>query len=604
MRSKTAPLWIFLLLFISAPQLSFAQLFEDLKAKSDNLNLQNSPQWHSLLHLYNNKPEIKDPNFFISNNYTDPKTELELTLKALAEHPEQVICRFPARAYWLTTKLNIPEFNYAKCSELTSFTNRAPLDDLSLVFASENITQASSMMGHSLLKISGENYLKIHTEHAITFYTELNDTNFPKLVFESLITGKKGFYTLTPYQTLKNNYLFNEQRNIWEYRLQLSDFEKKLIHLHLFELKNISFNYVFHSFNCSTLDYNILAVIHPEIQAQRDLWVTPLDAVKAINHEAYIKNISLDPSNKWKIRELQKSLYKSPISVTAFAANPDVNLLKNDSSNLEHNFLLLELSSAYNGYKYEKNIILKEEWSKFNEELIALKKNFSHGQRLSLSNFKDPSIRPNDTQFLIGFKQEQHESYLIGFLPASHSLMDDNSQLTNESELKLGETVFNWIPSKKEFSVNSFTAYSSISLQPSDSLISAWSGSFKIAYASSANKKLEFRNGAIIDGSLGKTLRLHNDLDVYFLMHSGYEQVIEELYFKPKIGFIIREILNMKTSVSFSNKMLPKENKSIEEIDFKQAFNMKDYAVHVSLLYFKINNDNATSAELILKKYF
>jgi hypothetical protein len=101
-----------------------------------------------------------------------------------------------------------------------------------------------------------------------------------KLIYQNTISGMKGMFALQPYTKVKQNYTQKENRNLWEYELVLSEYERKLIYYHVWELKDINMKYYFTSYNCSTVIYNILSLANPKIYNDKKIWITPLDSVK------------------------------------------------------------------------------------------------------------------------------------------------------------------------------------------------------------------------------------------------------------------------------------------------------------------------------------
>src|SRR5690606_22751605 len=185
----------------------------------------------------------------------------------------------------LINELGYPENPLTSCESLQEFKKRAPFERVYLIFASENISIPSSMMGHVYLKFSGKNKEKKDLQHAISFYTDVDGFNCAKLVVESLILGKKGYYSLSPSEPIKEKYILQEGRNVWEFELNLTNYERNLLQYHLFELKRIKLTYHFHTYNCATLIENILFVTNPVQDKFKTRWVYPLDVVRFIHRE-------------------------------------------------------------------------------------------------------------------------------------------------------------------------------------------------------------------------------------------------------------------------------------------------------------------------------
>ena len=156
-------------------------------------NLHNSPVWKSLLHVSNSKLNIEDPDFILSKDNFSLRNELEQTIYSFFEDIDKGdshgICKFPARFFWIKSVLNLGDdtFPHVQCAEFDEYLKKAPADDISLVFVSENVSNPSSMMGHIFLKLSGYNHKSKYVEHAVSFFTVIDTFNIPYLILKSTI---------------------------------------------------------------------------------------------------------------------------------------------------------------------------------------------------------------------------------------------------------------------------------------------------------------------------------------------------------------------------------------------------------------------------------
>lgn len=278
-------------------------------------NLHKSYIWKSLLQVTNNKLNIKDPNFILSGDDFSLENELIKTIQSFFAVPNESfkhpICRFPARFFWIKSELGLNDsiFPDVRCPEFEEYLSRAPAQKIYLVFVSENVSQPSSMMGHVFLKLSGYDYKSNPVEHAVSFYTIIDTINIPLLIFKSTITGMNGFFSLLPYSEQVNRYLEVEDRNVWEYDLNLSEKNKILMYYHIWELKDLQMKYFFTGYNCATVIYNILSLSSENfLKNNKWLWITPKDVVKETYRNNLIVGTKLIPSDKWNIRMLSEAL--------------------------------------------------------------------------------------------------------------------------------------------------------------------------------------------------------------------------------------------------------------------------------------------------------
>jgi hypothetical protein len=172
--------------------------------------------WRNLLHVQSDRPLINDPDFILTNKHFSVQFEYQKNLEYATKAPAQYFCKFPARYMVFYERQLVPKPDISLCDDLKEFVEKAPVENVSLVFAAEDISSSSSMMGHLMLKIEGVNIDGLNVQHAISYFTDANTVNVPKLLFDSLIVGKDGYYTLSPYVERLRRYNINEQRNVWE----------------------------------------------------------------------------------------------------------------------------------------------------------------------------------------------------------------------------------------------------------------------------------------------------------------------------------------------------------------------------------------------------
>lgn len=604
--------------------------------KARELGWADDPVWQALLHLSIGRPQVEDSSFYVQGQFRSAAFELEESLAAMVQGDTAIApadsfrCRFPARFQWLSEKIGAPQSTFSECTGLAEFRLRAPLASAALIFAAEKISHPSTMMGHVFLKISGSNHRGQAVDHAISFFTDLNDGNFPKLVYESLLTGKNGFYALSPFEEVKNGYLFSEERNIWEYELLLTDLERLRLHLHLFELKSVSFRYFFIGFNCATLIQNVIAVAHPEINEARGFWVTPLDVVRSTDKPEFVASTKVAPASRWKVKVLKESLDPSWATTSRLQRFQDENVptehalselddeIERDGRDSSSRYLHLELADAYAGNLLENRKISEPRWRALSLDVGKRRKKLVSDGLIDLSSYKRPSLTRRDSQVsLSSFYDRVEQSVQLRFLPASHALADETLQYTSESELKIGELEAEYLVNENRLRVSRAVLYSAVSLQPTDRLISTLSGRFRMGYEVSREMDLSRTPSPFIEAALGKTFRLTDDFDLYALATVGARVPMQGYIFAgPEVGVVIREIWRMKTIVSWrkiffgfgaqdeARKNADAWSRSLSELTFSQTVNFKDFALIGSLAVHDNSRMSRPSAELALRRYF
>ncbi|MEG0862562.1 MAG: DUF4105 domain-containing protein, partial [Pseudomonas sp.] len=147
--------------------------------------------------------------------------------------------------------------------------------------------------------------------YAINFgaYIEGNDNSI-LYAWKGLMGGYPGLFALVPYQEKLSEYRSLENRDLWEYRLNLTPEETGRMVEHVWELKQIQFDYFFFDENCSYRLLELLQVARPslDLTAQFPLTAIPTDTVKAVKQSGLVERIDYRPSRERELLERAKPL--------------------------------------------------------------------------------------------------------------------------------------------------------------------------------------------------------------------------------------------------------------------------------------------------------
>ena len=547
-------LFIFWVREIYAKNLLVSKLIEQaLKAK-----IYKSDTWKALLHYdeKSKKSYITDPEFILSSGNFSLKNELIKTIEAFFDSPSQYqsiddhpICRFPARLLFLKHELSLKDstFPSIECPEFKKYLEKAPADEIYLVFASEDIKSPSSMMGHVFFKIAGIDYRKKYVEHAISYYTVIDTYNPIVLALKSLFIGMPGFFSLTPYQRQLIKYLEHENRNIWEYRLKLDSYRKKLLYYHIWELKFPKLKYYFQGYNCATVVYYILAVAEHRLLKEKPYWVAPKDVLKKAYKYNLIEKADLLPSDQWFIKTLKDQLsFKDQIYIKNVIFKKKFEDLRTLNVHNPKDYYKLTLAEVYAYYLFKKNKLSKQEFLEVKEIVADVSQDCEY--TIDISNYKSPIKTPDESQMGIGFRRLSENNFVkLYFLPISHTLLEDNRQYFFESSLKVGE--ISLLLNQHRVIVESFKFYSMTSLVPFDLFIKNLSSRFSLGIDQRYENNLHPYTVLNLEFGLGISYKIIEDLLVFGLgnFEGGYGNKAFYGTFSPIFGFSIYEIFDMKT---------------------------------------------------------
>ena len=574
--------------------------------------LYEQPIWRALTHTEGTQTHLRGSALILTGEAFTPASEMMRTIEVLygSENPTAEQCALPARNEWISMQLGIEPASLTHCADLNEFLARAPVDRVAVVYASENISQPSSTMGHILIKIEGEDPDGNHREHAVSFFTEIRGFNVPKIVYDSLIAGKKGYFSLTPYDQKAQAYLAGEQRNIWEYQLELTAAQKKIIQLHIWELKTANPTYFFDSYNCATLTNFILATAEPTLLEDGTYFLSPLDVIKGVNQRDLINRVVVTPSNKWKVRMISGSLPQQVNQAVKWSADSgDADELPVMRSN-EQQFLVHSLARAYSDFLYEQGLREPAAWTAYSKRLDEMEAPAVHDYVIDLSQYKNPLETPKDGQWYGGFYRYDHESYVeVGLLPVSHTLSDDNRQFFSETELRLADISILVSPESGDVELNEFQLLSASSFLPRNEFTGGLSGKFRIGLEPQYDAELKRKIAGNIAGALGGTYEPITHVLVYGVMNLGLGYRVGHspyLYAGPEAGLILDEILDMKTILAISTTFGQIDPGSeFVSISFRQSKRVSDrYTVVVDANYVFNKEKADLELEAMLKYLF
>lgn len=305
------------------PLCAFASPAQQAIMLAEQLNLAQDDTFKRLLHYEDGTSLVKkgSPFFLSSDGYHNPEAELAATIQAFykkdVRDDSHALCRFPARFSYLQKQLNLSVSDLPKpeCKQYNEFRQKVRAQSVTLVFAAENNTSPSSMMGHLFLKLSGENDGR-RVEHAFSFFAKFPDENSILFYTQALFGNIDGTYILSPYSRKVSDYVFNEERPLWEFEITMEEDEKEQLLNHIWELKEKDIQYAFISHNCGKASVNLLQVSKPEIQVFQKPLQTPLGFIKHLDGQGFIQNITLIPSDTYgqKMRKGTKNILNSQAS--------------------------------------------------------------------------------------------------------------------------------------------------------------------------------------------------------------------------------------------------------------------------------------------------
>lgn len=529
------------------------------------------------MHYTNGKSEIDSHNFFISKDgKTDLKKELFETINSLKNGKNNVLCRFPLRVKWL--KENIPSLEKDivtyPCAQLDEYISSIDAKYVTMVFPTAHINSPASMYGHTFLRVSSNEETPL-ISNAINFAAKTDDTNGFIFAYKGLFGEYEGRYSILPYYEKIKEYNNLEQRDIWEYDLDLTQEQIDRLVLHAFELKDSYSDYFFFKENCS---YNILWLLEVarndlDLVSHFTFKTVPLDSIKILKSYNLVKDSRFRYSNMGKMKNILEKKIENKEYLKAFI-NEDKPL--NESLSTDDKISYLDFKILYLQYQRANNEYDKKEY--LNKYLQLLKERSSYSKASSY-DIKTP-FNPLDSHdsAKVSFFYDSTDSFELGLKPVYTDIYDISDGYLEGAYIDFFD--LNIKKTKDEnIKLDKFTLLKIKSLAQQDMIFKPFSWGIDLGYEHFKDQSDYLK----IKPETGFTFGNEKNF-IYTMVGSNlYYKNSEQLYsVGTSVGFIINQFKDIKLGIKYSydkyNKSL--ENNEVEifttyKIDRNLALNIK-----------------------------
>ncbi len=423
--------------------------------------LWNHDEWLNLLHYQPDGfsggylSQVDDSAFFYSENGKhNPQQEMIETLKQIYQppgnHPDShAKCRFIARYHWLKNKLpdRLSNTSNIQCPEYENWRKNVPENKVSLIFPAYHLNSPSSMFGHTLLRIDaadeekGSTLLSMAVNFGATIDIEDNSLLF---AVKGLFGGYYGNFIVTPYYKKIKEYNRHENRDIWEYALNLTAAETLRIVEHLWELKDINFDYYFFDENCSYRLLELLEVARPglDLKSQFGLTAIPVDTVRSIQQAGLINGIEYRPSQTTNINALLKKMTtKQQQQVHQLTTHADYMDHPDFTSEPTESQMMI-LDTAYRYLRYQQNEQGRSESNARNSYRILNRINQYTNFVSSAATYQaqqQPEMGHLSKRLAIAIGEYRTEAFLdLRFRMSFHDLEDNINGFLEGAQINMG----------------------------------------------------------------------------------------------------------------------------------------------------------------------
>lgn len=534
--------------------------FSVLKQQALEKKLDTAPQWRAFMHFHDRfgskESTIDSKTFFLSaQGKTDLKAELLSTLRAFFMPVDQVAaikgkdktynhpqCLFPARYAWLKKNLDfdpnkLPEI---RCKDFQEFNTALDTRRVALIFTSAYMGNPASFFGHTLLRLDSKDDTPL-LSHALNYGAITGSDGGLSFIFKGVFGGYNGIFSVYPYYDTVNLYNNMENRDIWEYRLNLTDEEINRLVAHIWELGHNSANYYFFSENCS---YMLLETLNAAI-ADQDLteafyrpffsdYTIPVDTVRTVlAQEGILKEAVYRPSRQTKLKhayaflsdEEKEQLHK------VLKAPRQIDAVVNSTLDDQQKANVLITAYEYIQYAFIAGDIPLDEMRR--DSIKILKPLSTIKEKSNITKVPTPKKRPDEGHLsgTIGlYGGRRNDQNFIDFLirPAYHTLIDETAGFLPYGSITYLDTVLRWYENENDLRLQKFSFVDIVSLAPRNKMFKPFSFKLNAGFESYLYPEKN-KEGYVFYAGFGGgwAVQLNDQIITYFMTNlygkaSGY----------------------------------------------------------------------------------
>ena len=528
----------------------------ELINKGLEAKLASEREWHLLLHYRENllgghTSEQDDPGFFMSpDGKTDPQAELDATLKQFfseelvgrSKQPAQ--CAFIARYHWLRERLQFDDSRLTKmaCERFDRWFNDFEAQSVTLIFPSAFLNNPASMFGHTFLRIdqkgqTEQTRILAHTINYAAYVPPDAGIAYPIL---GIFGGYSGYFSTYPYYLKVQEYRDIENRDIWEYRLNFSEYQVRRLLMHSWEFGNASFDYFFFKENCS---YHLLALLDyadPTLHLTDEflLWTVPADTVRLIaSKPGLVSGIAYRPSRSNVIRRKRESLPAGEREL-ALRITQDLGELTSPAFvqlGMTKQAFLLDLASDYLRYRIETTDSPPPELKERNRAVLTARSQL----RIPSEEFKvvpfakQPELGHKTSRATVGAGWRNDDTFEeVSVRAGYHDLLDPEVGYTPDAQIEVASISLRHYNRVDQTRIERATLANVLSLSPIDSVFHSPSWKINMGMNTIRFGDCQLCSNGFLNGGIGAAVESHwlkrEVLFAFAEAEADYSQAYEE----------------------------------------------------------------------------
>ena len=593
---KVVQLFVVLLLFNTS-------LFSDDNLIQQVNKLSQTKQWHRLLHFKNGKSEIDDLKFFFAKNgKTNPKAELKAFIEKLisdkSDDENSTQCYYPSRSSWILEQLPQlqEELKKPKCQALKRELKSLGAKHVTLILASAHINSPASAFGHTFLRIDNNPNTPL-LSYAVNYAAQTAEDNGFIYAYQGLFGGYKGRYSIDPYYKKLKEYSDLEQRNVWEYSLDLSQKEINKMVRHIFEIRHFYADYFFLTENCSYNLLWLLEIAKPNINLiqQFNYKAIPIDTLRAVISENLVKETTYRASKRKKILNIAEPIKNTPQALE-FSKSNEYNLTQIKNLSKKEKIASLELATALLRIKLSNQEINKKEYL---PKFLNILNNRSKLGVIPKRKIKE-TISPIQGHYSskISLTYGKNQELTASFKPAYHDIYDNENGYSSGAYISFLEADIQY--KNRKLSIEEINILDIRSYTIQDAIFKPISWQVSLGAKRIFNHELN----AYLQTGGGLTLGNEKLYTYATITPTIYYKKQEELSISANLGLLYNPSKNLKFGLMGFNEWFDKNREILEVEPFVTYSFDQAHALNLKYEYKKIKTKQEEDITLSWFWYF
>lgn len=535
---------------------TFSVYRDEVIQQSRNARLDAEREWHLLLHYQNNPlggvtSEQDDEGFFLSpQGKHDPQAELESTITQLfsgdpvgrSKQPAQ--CAFIARYHWLKDRLSLDPVRLppVTCDRFERWRAELNPQGISLIFPAAYMNNPASMFGHTFLRIDqkGQTDQTRILAYTIDYAAQIPPDVGLEYAYKGIFGGYRGLFSTPPYYLKVQAYRDIENRDMWEYRLNLTPGQIDRLIMHVWEMGNAYFDYFFFKENCSYHILSLLEYANPELRLRDQfyLWTIPADTVRAVVAYPGLVDVTTYRPSRSTIIKRKRAFLTPGERITAEHILRDPESARNAgfaALPVLRRAAILDVASDYLRYKAESDDPETKVYKERNRQVLTERSRLLvPSEEVAILPYTErPDVGHQTSRATLGAGWRNRDNFQeLSLRAAYHDLLDSEVGYTPEAQIEMLGATLRHYSRADQVRLERATLLNIVSLSPMDNLFHGPSWKVNVGMNTIRHNGCQLCSNGVASAGLGAAVESSLfKREVYFAFaeaEANYSRAYEE----------------------------------------------------------------------------